>query len=133
MIEWKDIPGCEGKFQVSKCGRIRRLETRVRSRGGYRTLKERELATFPKSNASSILYAKLRQEDGSTKWFSIPKLLRRLWNDDKHMGHNIVRRNGNFHARGYNYGKSVFIGSYTTFEKAYEAKFKFEMEKEVIS
>lgn len=41
---WKDIPGYEGKYQVSNMGRVKSLSRKVRcTHGAYRTLAERIL------------------------------------------------------------------------------------------
>ncbi len=41
MEEWRDIPGYEGRFQISNQGRVKSLERKVRNRSGFWTVPEK--------------------------------------------------------------------------------------------
>ena len=47
---WKDIPDYEGLYQASNLGRIKSLSRRVKSKGGWRIIKEKILKPYKKKN-----------------------------------------------------------------------------------
>lgn len=54
---WRDVPGYEGLYQVSRCGRVRSLERQARGRYGTRTVPAKELAgTVTRRRRTVYLY-----------------------------------------------------------------------------
>ena len=61
LIEWRDIPGYEGRYQISSDGQVKSLYRRVVDRnGGTRTIRERILA--PKKCGYGYLAGAMRPE-----------------------------------------------------------------------
>ncbi len=74
-VEWRDIPGFEGRYQVSSCGQVKSLEREVRIRSGKtRPIAERILR--PVKAGSGYLAVHLRPAGGPDfKRFYIHRLV----------------------------------------------------------
>jgi hypothetical protein len=72
MEIWKPIKNYEGVYEISNLGRVKRLETLVKNRGGYRLVKERILK-IPYS--PNLRYYSIFLSNGKVKQHYIHRLL----------------------------------------------------------
>lgn len=72
MEVWKDIQNYEGIYQISNQGRIKRLETLVKNRGGFRLVKEKILK-IPFSDR--LRYYSIFLSNGKVKQHYVHRLL----------------------------------------------------------
>lgn len=62
MIQWEDIPGYEGEYQASRCGRIKSIDRVIITKNGQlRKYKGRERK--PQKHSSGYLAVNLRRSD----------------------------------------------------------------------
>lgn len=93
---WKDIPGYEGRYQVSNMGRVKSLERKVRSVNWYshkefwRTVKERILRPGPVK--SGHLYVVLGHGEAGTP---VHQLVMRAFVGEPPEGMEVRHLNGN--------------------------------------
>lgn len=69
MEVWKDIVGYEGIYEVSNYGRVKRLETLVKNKHGYRVVKEKIL------NTPSYIYQTVFLSNGKVKQHYVHRLV----------------------------------------------------------
>jgi hypothetical protein len=62
MIIWKDIPGYEGEYQASKCGRIKSIDRVIVTKNGQ-LRKYKGSERKPQKHSSGYLAINLRQSD----------------------------------------------------------------------
>lgn len=69
---WLDINGYEGLYQISSYGRVKSLERQVKTRGGFRTIRERVLKA--RSDKDGYL-ALILSKNGKVKTFKVHRLV----------------------------------------------------------
>jgi hypothetical protein len=69
MEIWKDVVGYEGIYEVSNYGRVKRLETLVKNKNGYRLVKEKIL------NIPSHIYQSVFLSNGKVKQQYVHRLV----------------------------------------------------------
>jgi len=132
MEEFRDIPGYEGIYQVSLCGKVKSLARTVELwPGKFREFSTRLLTPYEKKKGSGYFYVKLNSK-GKEQSRSINALIDTIWHGkeprEKREFPGITKRGSRWNAYGHNY-KPVFLGSFVTKEKALKAKMEFEESK----
>lgn len=112
MIEiWKNVPGYDGKYQLEREGRIRRV---------YRSGKTRELNPYPKKmRGSRRLVVHLTDSKGKTKEYVFMSLMAKTFLGPAPPGHVPYHRNG---CQSDNYINNIAYISKKELGKKYGAK-----------
>jgi len=79
--QWKDVPGYEGSYQVSDCGRVLSLERRCDVNGGTRRVRQRLLKQTVrfKSGVAENCIVKLSNGSEKPEYSSVGRLVLRAF------------------------------------------------------
>lgn len=92
-MKWVDVPGWEGKYEVSDAGRIRSKDRLVRAKGGALALRKgRELRLIEKTNG----YLCVTLADGARRpQLSVHKIVAKAFIGECPLGLHVLHGDGN--------------------------------------
>jgi hypothetical protein len=157
MEQWKDIKGMEGKYQISNYGYVRsfiwkktdkgnpRIMDRTESKNGYlyntfnktKIFIHRLVAIHFIDNPNN--YNQINHKDGNKlnnnvdnlEWVSCRQNIVHYHNRGKMTGIEITKW-GTYKTKIHHNKKQVYLGSYRTFDEAYNVRQKYIQEHNII-